>query len=122
MVKWLAAFAALIALIAAVAYYMKPETHSIALANAATTMNASTSWRIQTVVRRNNQTIVQRTHEANCPDQEHIVEEGSRGIAEYVRLGDDVYYKKGLGPWVNGRPDPDLFAPFPSPRPCLTKP
>jgi hypothetical protein len=50
------------------------------------------------------------------------VEFGLDNISEYVRLGDDIYYRKGNRQWVNGTPGPDLFTPFPTPRPCLTNP
>jgi hypothetical protein len=59
---------------------------------------------------------------AQCPDKERIVEFGLDNISDYVRLGDDIYYRKGNSKWMNGTPGPDLFTPFPTPRPCLTNP
>jgi hypothetical protein len=81
------------------------------------------SWRIVTQISSRGMLAVQRTHEAVCPDQEHIVESStSTGGAEYIRLKDDVYYR-GLRPtWTKGMPGPDLFFPFPTPRPCLSDP
>jgi hypothetical protein len=44
------------------------------------------------------------------------------GYAQYIRLGEDIYYRKNNMHWAKGTPGPDLFFPIPSPRPCLTNP
>ena len=81
------------------------------------------SWKITTQISQRGMLAVQRAHEAICPDQEHIMESAvSTGGAEYIRLKDDVYYRKNNQAWVRGMPGPDLFFPYPTPRPCLSDP
>jgi hypothetical protein len=104
------------------AYYAMPNPGKKALRGEAIAVNNVSSWRIRTEVSSNGRLYLTRTHVAQCPDKERIVEFGLENISEYVRLGDDIYYRKGNGKWVKGTPGPDLFTPFPTPRPCLTNP
>lgn len=105
-----------------VAYYAMPNAGKKAFEGEAIAVNNVSSWRIRTVLSSNGRALLTRTHVAFCPDKEHIVEQGLDNIAEYVRIGDDIYYRKGNMKWVKGTPGPDLFTPFPTPRPCLTNP
>src|SRR4051812_35994126 len=79
------------------------------------------SWRINLQISQRGILAVNRIHEAVCPDREHIVERGEH-MVEYIRIADDVWYKADGSAWIKGMPSPDLFAPLPSPRPCLTDP
>ena len=109
-------------LLLVVAYYAMPNPGKKALEGEEIAVNNVSSWRIRTEISRDGRLLVSRTHVANCPDKEHIVERGMDNIAEYIRIGDDMYYRKGNMKWVKGTPGPDLFAPFPTPRPCMTNP
>lgn len=80
------------------------------------------SWRMNMEISQRGSLAVRRTHEAVCPDREHITERAVYDFAEYVRIGDDVYYRKNGQAWTKGMPGPDLFFPLPTPRPCLTDP
>jgi len=80
------------------------------------------SWRTYTEVSKNGSVKIKRTHVALCPDKEHILERAMGDLAEYVRIGDDVFYRKNSYQWVKGTPGPDLFQPLPMPRPCLSDP
>ncbi len=120
--KGVLGIAAAVILLMVVAYYAMPNPGKKALKGEAIAMNNVTSWRVTTEVSTNGRILLKRTHVAMCPDKERIVEFGLDNIAEYVRLGDDTYYRKGNMKWVKGTPGPDLFAPFPTPRPCLTNP
>jgi len=120
--KGVLGIAAGVILLMVVAYYAMPNPGKKALKGEVIAMNNVTSWRITTEVSSNGRILLKRTHAAMCPDKERIVEMGLDNISEYVRLGDDVYYRKGNMKWVKGTPGPDLFTPFPTPRPCLTNP
>lgn len=74
-------------------------------------------------VSSNGRLIVQRTHEAQCPDMEHITEQGMGGSAEFIRMSNLVYYRKDGRPWVQDANTPeDLFVPLVTPRPCMSNP
>lgn len=86
------------------------------------------SWKMHMEVSRKGRLIITREHEANCPDQEFISEEVTQPLSaadggQYLRLGDEVYYK---GPyatkWLAAKPPDTLFTPLTSFRPCLTNP
>jgi hypothetical protein len=103
-------------------YYMIPKPGKKALVQEQIALNDVSSWRIRMEISQNGMLVVNRTHAAVCPDKEHIVERAAGAFAEYLRLGDDIYYRKNNMKWVKGKPGPDLFVPVPSPRPCLTNP
>jgi hypothetical protein len=111
-----------IVLLMAVAYYAMPNPGRKALVREEIAVNGVSSWRIHTEISVNGRVMVSRTHVAECPDRERIMERGMDNYAEYARLGNDIYYRKGNLKWVKGTPGPDLFTPFPSPRPCLSNP
>jgi len=86
------------------------------------------SWKMHMEVSRKGRLIISREHEANCPDQELISEEVTQQLSEaeggqYLRLGDDVYFK---GPyatkWLAAKPPDTLFTRLTSFRPCMTNP
>jgi hypothetical protein len=105
-----------------VVYYSLPKSGRATLEAEVAAMNAAQSWRIRTELRQNNKVDLIRTHVAICPDKEHIVEKMLGTTAEYIRIGDDIYYRKGNTSWVKETPDGDLFFHFPMARPCLTNP
>lgn len=80
------------------------------------------SWRIMTQVSKNSMVRIQRTYVAQCPDQEHVLENAELDFAEYIRIGDDEYYRKNTYQWVKGSPGPDLLVALPTPRFCLSNP
>ena len=80
------------------------------------------SWRTLTQVSRNGSVKISRSYAAVCPDREHILERALGDLAEYIRIGDDEFYRKNSYEWVKGAPGPDLFQPLPMPRPCLSDP
>lgn len=81
------------------------------------------SWRMDLQISRSGHLLARRTHEAHCPDMEHIQENGLEGVGEYIRLVNSVYYRKGMGRWTNDINVPqDLFMPFSTPRPCMSNP
>jgi len=81
------------------------------------------SWKMDLQVSSNGRLLVQRTHEAQCPDMEHITEQGLVGSAEFIRMSNLVYYRKNGQPWVQDANTPqDLFMPFVTPRPCMSNP
>src|SRR5256885_10314740 len=107
--KGVLGIAAAVILLMGVAYYAMPNPGKKALKGEVIAMNNVTSWRITTEVSSNGRILLKRTHAAMCPDKERIVEMGLDNISEYVRLGDDIYYRKGNMKWVKGTPGPDLF-------------
>jgi hypothetical protein len=111
-----------IILLLVVAYYAMPNPGKKEFEAEAIAVNGVTSWKIRTEISSNGKLLLTRSHIGICPDKERIVEFGMENIAEYVRLGDDIYYRKGNMKWVKGTPGPDLFTPFPTARPCLTNP
>jgi hypothetical protein len=86
------------------------------------------SWKMHMEVSRKGKLIISRDHEANCPDQELIKEEVIQPISEadggeYLRVGDDVYFKSPYATkWLAAKPPEKLFTPLTSFRPCLTNP
>src|SRR5215831_20382320 len=120
--KGMLGIAGVIILLLAVAYYALPNPGKKAFEKEEIVMNGVTSWRIHSEVSRNGKVYISRTHVAECPDKERIMERGLDNFSEYIRLGDDIYYRKGNMKWVKGTPGPDLFTPFPTPRPCLSNP
>ena len=111
-----------IVLLMVVAYYAWPNPGKNVLRAEESAVNNAGSWRITTVVSRNSRPFIHRWHVAQCPDKEHILEEGPDDYSEYIRVGDDVYYRKNGMKWTKGTPGPDLFLPMPTPRPCLSNP
>ncbi len=120
--KGVLGIAAGIILLLVVAYYAMPNPGKKAFQKEEIVMNGVSSWRIHTEISRNGKVFLSRTHVAVCPDKERIMERGMDNFAEYVRIGDEIYYRKGNLKWVKGTPGSDLFTPFPTPRPCLTNP
>jgi hypothetical protein len=120
--KGVLGIAAGVILLLIVAYYAIPNPGKKAFEAEAIAMNNVSSWRIRTEVSVNSRPLLTRVHVASCPDREHILENGLNSFGEYVRLGDEIYYRNGSMKWVKGTPGPDLFTPFPTPRPCLTNP
>lgn len=81
------------------------------------------SWRMDLQMSRNGLVFASRSHEATCPDMEHIYEDGLNGTAEFIRMSNLVFYKKSTNSWVENSNVPgDLFMPFPTPRPCMSNP
>ncbi len=101
-----------VVLIIVFGYYAVPSAGQKALKNEQHALEFATSWRITTQISRNGLMGVSRIHIARCPDQEHIMEEGRDDYAEYIRMGDDVFYRKNSSRWIKGTPGPDLFLPF----------
>lgn len=111
-----------VVLLPVVAYYAIPDPGKKALQREQIALEGVTSWRIGTEFSRNGRPVAARGHSAICPDKEHIVDSAKEDFAEYIRIGDEVYYRKNTYDWVKGTPGPDLFAPLPMPRPCLSDP
>ena len=99
-----------------------PDPGKKALRQEETALQGVSGWRVRTQVSKNGRPMVQRVYAAVCPDKEHVIEEAMENFAEYVRIGDDEYYRKNSYTWVKGSPGPDLLAPLPAPRPCLSNP
>src|SRR6266481_47678 len=85
----------------AVVYYRLPKPGKAVLEAEVAAMNEAQSWRIRTEMHGMGG-VVTRTHVAICPDKEHIVEEGSGAASEYIRIGDDIYWRKGATAWKRG--------------------
>lgn len=120
--KAVAGIAVGIVLLLILAYYAIPNPGKKALQREEIALDDVSSWRINLVISRNGRPLVRRSHSASCPDKEHIIENAMSDFAEYIRIGDDIYYRKDSYTWVKGTPGPDLFTPLPSPRPCLSNP
>jgi hypothetical protein len=105
-----------------VAYYSIPNPGKKALHQEEIALSDVSSWRTYTEVSKNGRPKIKRTYAAQCPDKEHILERDMGDLAEYIRIGDDTYYRKNGYQWVKGSPGPDLFQPLPMPRPCLSDP
>jgi hypothetical protein len=99
-----------------------PDPAKKALRQEETALQGVSSWRIRTQISRNGRPKLQRAYMAVCPDKEHVLEENMGDFAEYIRIGDDEYYRKNSYTWVQGSPGPDLLTPLPTPRPCLSNP
>ena len=111
-----------VVLLLVAAYYAIPNPGKKAWQREQKALEDVTSWRISTQVSRNSRPAALRIHAASCPDKEHVLEEVMGDFAEYIRIGDDVYYRKNTYEWVKGTPGPDLFTALPMPRPCLSDP
>ncbi|HWZ98870.1 MAG TPA: hypothetical protein VN025_14025 [Candidatus Dormibacteraeota bacterium] len=112
-----------IILVVVCVYYSLPKSGKQVLEAEVTAMNGAQSWRITTVMGNAAGDKVTRTHAAICPDKEHIVEEGRGAASEYIRIGDDVYWRKGATPWKKGMPTNSyFFMNILTARPCLTNP
>ena len=107
---------------AVVVGYAIPNSGKNALRREQLAMNGVTSWRIITQVSKNGRPKISRSYAAQCPDKEHILENAEMDFAEYIRIGDDVFYRKNSYEWVRGTPGADLFVRLPMPRPCLSNP
>jgi len=106
----------------AVVYYRLPKPGKGVLEAEVAAMNGAESWRIRTEMHGMG-VVITRTHVAICPDKEHIVEEGSGAASEYIRIGDDIYWRKGATAWKRGMPTSSyFFAKILTARPCLTNP
>jgi len=81
-----------------------------------------TSWRFAIQISKNGRPKTSRVYAAQCPSKEHILEQDEGDFSEYIRIGDDEYYRKNTYQWVKGAPGPDLLLPLPTPRPCLSNP
>jgi len=111
-----------IILLVVVVYYSLPKSGKATLEVEVAAMNAAQSWRIRTEMQGMGG-IVTRTHVAICPDKEHIVEEGRGPASEYIRIGDDIYWRKGATAWKKGMPNGSyFFMNILTSRPCLTNP
>lgn len=106
-------------------YFSLPKTGKRVLEEQVSAMNSAQSWRIRTEMQGTGGSVV-RTHVGICPEKEHIVEEGQAGPAaasEYIRVGDDVYWRKGATAWKKGMPTSTyFFMNVLTARPCLTNP
>lgn len=86
-------------------------------------MDTVKSWKMDLQVSSNGRMVAQRTHEAQCPDMEHITEYGPESEGEFIRMANLVYYRKNGRPWVQDANTPkDLFMPIVTPRPCMSNP
>lgn len=107
-------------------YFLLPKSGKQALESEVSAMNSAQSWRITTEINGTGGGGVTRTHVGICPDKEHIVEVGQAGLAgasEYIRIGDDIYWRKGASPWKKGMPTSSyFFVNILTARPCLTNP
>ena len=111
-----------IVLLVVCVYYSVPKSGKAVLESQVTAMNSAQSWRIRTEMEFMGGTVT-RTHVAICPDREHIVEQGLGAASEYIRIGDDVYWRKGATLWKKGMPTSTyFFANILTARPCLTNP
>ena len=119
--KVIAIFAGVILLIVGI-YLAVPNPGKKALQKEQAALEDVTSWRIVTQISRNGRPRMGRTYAARCPDKEHVLEENEEDFAEYIRVGDDEYYRKNRYQWVKGSPGPDLLLAVPTPRPCLSNP
>jgi hypothetical protein len=120
--KGVAGIAVGVVILLVIAYYAIPNPGKKALQREEIALDDVSSWRINTSISRDGRPLVSRTHAASCPNKEHIIETAMLDFAEYIRIGDDIYYRKDSYTWVKGTPGPDLFAPLPTPRPCLSNP
>jgi hypothetical protein len=112
-----------IILLVGVVYYSLPKSGKATLEAEVTAMNGAQSWRITTIMGNAAGDHVTRTHIAVCPDKEHIVEEGRGAASEYVRIGDDMYWRRGATEWKKGMPtNTNFLMNILTPRPCLTNP
>ncbi len=111
-----------IILLVVVVYYSLPKSGKATLEVEVAAMNAAQSWRIRTEMQGMGG-VVTRTHVAICPDKEHIVEQGRGPASEYIRIGDDIYWRKGATAWKKGMPNGSyFFMNILTARPCLTNP
>lgn len=104
-----------VVLLPVVAYYAIPDPGKKALQREQTALEGVTSWRIGTEFSRNGRPVAARGHSAICPDKEHIVESAKEDFAEYIRIGDEVYYRKNTYEWVKGTPGRTCLPPCPCP-------
>ena len=111
-----------IVLLVVCVYYSLPKSGKAVLEAEAAAMNGVKSWRITSEMQGMGGKVT-RTHVATCPDKEHIVEQGPGAASEYIRIGDDVYWRKGATPWKKGMPTSSyFFMNVLTARPCLTNP
>ena len=81
------------------------------------------SWKMDLQVSVNSRLVAHRTHEAQCPDMEHITEMGPESTGEFIRMANLVYYRKNGAAWIQDTNTPqDLFMPLVTPRPCMSNP
>jgi hypothetical protein len=120
--KGVAGIAVGVILLLIVTYYSIPNPGKKALQQEEIALNDVNSWRVFTQISKNGRPMLERTYAAQCPDKEHILELNMGDLAEYIRIGDDVFYRKNSYQWVRGTPGPDLFQPIPMLRPCLSNP
>lgn len=83
-----------------VVYYSLPKSWRATLEAEVAAISGARSWRIRTELRQNNKVDLIRTQVAICPDKEHIVEQLLGATTEYIRIGDEIYYRQGNAPWV----------------------
>jgi hypothetical protein len=114
--------AAGVVLFAVVVVYAIPNPGKNALRREQLALNEVTSWRIVTQISQNGRPKIGRSYAAQCPNKEHVLENAELDFAEYIRVGNDVFYRKNTYQWVQGTPGADLFVPLPTPRPCLSNP
>lgn len=62
-----------------------------------------------TQVSKNGRLKIDRSYAAQCPDKEHILENAEGDFSEYIRIGDDVFYRKNSSQWIQGTPGPDFY-------------
>ena len=105
-----------------VIYLAVPNPGKKALQREQTAMEDVTSWRIVTQVSKNSRPVIGRTYAAQCPNKEHVLEQNEGDFSEYIRVGDQEFYRKNSYQWIKGAPGPDLFVALPTPRPCLSNP
>ena len=123
--KTLIAIVAGIVLLVMLAYFSLPKSGKQVLEAEVAAMNSAQSWRIKTEMHGMGG-VITRTHVGICPDKEHIVEVGQLGPAtasEYIRIGDEIYWRKGATQWKRGMPTSSyFFVNILTARPCLTNP
>jgi len=105
-----------------VIYFAVPNPGKKALQREQMALEDVTSWRIAIQVSKNGRPAIGRVYAAQCPNKEHILENNEADFSEYIRIGDDEFYRKNTYQWIKGAPGPDLLLPLPTPRPCLSNP
>src|SRR5712692_8564463 len=85
-------------------FFAIPNPGKKALRAEEAAMNEVISWRIITQVSKNGRPRISRSHAAQCPDKEHILENAEEDFSEYIRIGDEVFYRKNSYQWIQGTP------------------
>jgi hypothetical protein len=97
--KGVLGIAAGVVLLLVIAYYAIPNPGKKALQREEIALEDVSGWRISTSVSRDGRPLMSRVHAASCPNKEHIIENAMLDFAEYIRIGDDIYYRKNSYTW-----------------------